>query len=311
MLGLFKPVSFESVTMRENKIYGCSTVTNQNVHNCFGRISESLTSIFFLDSNGDHGPYILIQYYFQGKEHELKFVKPHGNSKKGKEYIRLFPSVRDKFKASSDNNKKEKPSVILDAAYLSAGDVSEARSLGQLPRGPTDVYNARRAAQKKSKETGTNEDLHDHSRNRSDGLWSVLERAKREKASGKNAFIRECSVHPELFIVLADNRQLDELAQFCTNPKEFCIYGIDPTFNIFKESISLTVTTYRNLRLTKRDTGKPPVFIGPLLMHQSKDWKTYSKFAHRLVLENPSLESVLACGTDGEKAIFDRFQKKF
>ena len=71
------------------------------------------------------------------------------------------------------------------------------------------------------------------------------------------------------------------------------------------------MTTYRNLRLIKKDTGNAPVFIGPLLMHQKKDRKTYSKFAHQLVIEKPSLEGVLACGTDGEKAIVDGFKRNF
>lgn len=46
-------------------------------------------------------------------------------------------------------------------------------------------------------------------------------------------------------------------------------------------------------------------------MHQKKDWKTFCKFAHRLILEEPSLEGLLACGTDGEKALIDGFAKNF
>lgn len=72
------------------------------------------------------------------------------------------------------------------------------------------------------------------------------------------------------------------LYQFCTSPNEFCVFGIDPTLNVFEKNISVTVTTDRNLRLVNKSTNKPPVFIGPLLMHQHKAWKTYSKFAHTL-----------------------------
>ena len=46
-------------------------------------------------------------------------------------------------------------------------------------------------------------------------------------------------------------------------------------------------------------------------MHQSKDWKTYSKFADSLTLERPPLEGVLACGTDGEKPLIDSFKRNF
>lgn len=89
------------------------------------------------------------------------------------------------------------------------------------------------------------------------------------------------------------------------------MFGIDPTFNIIDRYISLTVTTYRNLKLENKETGKPPVFIGPLLMHQRKDWKTYSKFAYLLTAECPVLEGILACGTDGEKALIDGFKRHF
>ena len=44
-------------------------------------------------------------------------------------------------------------------------------------------------------------------------------------------------------------------------------------------------------------------------MHQHKDWKTYSKFAHTLISEKPQLEGILACGTDGEKALMDGFKR--
>ena len=110
---------------------------------------------------------------------------------------------------------------------------------------------------------------------------------------------------------MTNDRQLQQLGQFCTNPKEFCVFGVDPTFNIFDRNISLTVTTYRNLKLENRKTGKAPVFIGPLLMHQHKDWRTYSKFAYLLTSESPVLEGILACGTDGEMALIDGFKRNF
>ena len=51
------------------------------------------------------------------------------------------------------------------------------------------------------------------------------------------------------------------------------------------------------------------MFLGPLLMHQKKDWKIYSRFANCLVTENPEISALLACGTDEEKAIVDGFKR--
>ena len=144
------------------------------------------------------------------------------------------------------------------------------------------------------------------------GIWELLEKAKREeKENNESVFIRECRIHPDFLVVSASDRQLQDLKHFCTDPTEFCIFGADPTFNIFKENISLTVTTYRNLKLHHGATKKPPVFIGPVLMHQRKDWKTYSRFANSLTTECPDLEGIIACGTDGEKALISGFKRNF
>ena len=144
------------------------------------------------------------------------------------------------------------------------------------------------------------------------GIWQLLEKAKRQqKENGDSTFIRECVIHPDFLVVLATDRQLRDLKNFCTNPSEFCVFGADPTFNIFEENISLTVTTYRNLRLHHGATKKPPVFVGPILMHQRKDWRTFSRFANSLITLCPELEEIRACGTDGEKALIQGFQRNF
>lgn len=46
-------------------------------------------------------------------------------------------------------------------------------------------------------------------------------------------------------------------------------------------------------------------------MHQRKDWKTYSKFAHLIKSESPFLEGILVCGTYGEKALIEGFKRNF
>ena len=111
--------------------------------------------------------------------------------------------------------------------------------------------------------------------------------------------------------MLADNRQLNQMVQFCTNPVEFSVFSVDPMFNIFKEALSLTVTTYRNLKLISKETGKAPVFLGPMLIHQKKDCKAYSKLCHSMITENLAFGGLLAIGTDGEKALSDGFRRNF
>ena len=264
--------------------------------------------------------YTLVQYLFKKTEHVVHCIKPHGNRKGKESYRRLQHSTRDQLKKSS-LSKSQTPKVALDNIYCKVGDVTGARSHGQLPRGLGDLYNARHAAKKekekellnvKTRPIQGNDAPEDEKGVSLDSMWMLLERAKREEECSKEgSFIRKCSIHPDFIVVLANDRQLKEIGQFCTNTKEFCVLGIDPTFNVFKENISLTVTSYRNLRLECKATGQPPVFLGPMMLHQKKDWRTYSKFAYHLVNTKPELESVLACGTDGETALIDGFSRNF
>jgi hypothetical protein len=46
-------------------------------------------------------------------------------------------------------------------------------------------------------------------------------------------------------------------------------------------------------------------------MRQRKDWQTYSRFANTLITEYPALEGIIACGTDGEKALINGLQRNF
>ena len=134
----------------------------------------------------------------------------------------------------------------------------------------------------------------------------LLQKAKRDKSIAKlSIFIRECRVHPDFVVVLASDHQLEESFRFSISPQEFSIFCADPTFNIFEDNINLTVTTHRNFKLENKAANQPSVFIGFLIMHQRKDWKTHSAFSNSLIAEKMELDALLACGTDGEKALID------
>ena len=98
---------------------------------------------------------------------------------------------------------------------------------------------------------------------------------------------------------------------FCINHSEFCVLSDDPTLNVLKDMILLTVTVHKNLKLAqKKKTWKPPVFTGPMLLHQNSDWKMFPKFAHCLITEQP-LAGIQSYGSDGEKALTDGFERNF
>eukprot|EP00794_Sanderia_malayensis_P008588 gene8588-9506_t len=141
--------------------------------------------------------------------------------------------------------------------------------------------------------------------------WVLLDRTKTDQEVSKESrFICECDFHPELFVFLAYNWQLDTLSQLTMAPRQLCVLGIDLIFNIFKQNLSLTITAYTKLCLKKCNKGKLPVLL-PLMVHQSKTWQTYSTFSYTMTLANPAFEGALACDTDGERAIIGGFKHIF
>ena len=141
-----------------------------------------------------------MQYLFTGKEHKVDVDVPHGNSRqKDRGYKRVMASTRKSLQMQYPSSKKS-PKEILDEAYRDVGDVTNARSIGELPRGPTDIYNARHAAKKKEQRNkATNED-----QTEVNTIWGLLEKAKREEKDGEDSvFIRECRIHPDFLVVLA------------------------------------------------------------------------------------------------------------
>ena len=129
--------------------------------------------------------YTLIQYLFEEEKNELVVTKPHGNSKRDTPFQRLLPSTRDKLK-NSIRIPKCHSKDFLDEVYRSSGDVINVRSMNELPRGPSDLYNARHAAKKV-----TLSDPHlfsnqgSASENSSDTIWMLLQKAKRDESIAK------------------------------------------------------------------------------------------------------------------------------
>lgn len=70
-------------------------------------------------------------------------------------------------------------------------------------------------------------------------------------------------------------------------------------------------TTYRRLKIYNVRTGKPPVFLGSLLVHQSKTEQTYRYLGSAMKRFNPHTAQLKAFGTDGERALSNAFKEEF
>ena len=140
----------------------------------------------------------------------------------------------------------------------------------------------------------------------SDELFIMMQKAKTE-----DPFIRDIKTTPEPAIVACTDRQLADLARFCAPPTGIncSILTVDPTFCL--GDFECTPITYRHLLLTTRRYGKPPVFLGPVLVHYRKNFASFLFFASSLVGLKRSLEAIRVFGTDGESALVDAFAHEF
>ena len=144
-----------------------------------------------------------------------------------------------------------------------------AKSQGELPRNHMQVSNAKRN-NFTSLSLCSNKSLRDP-------LFVVMEQCKLQD----DKFVRTVTACPEPMCLLASDQQLDDLVCFCTDPKQFSVVSIDPTFSL--GDFSVTCITYRNLLVKDTRTGQSPIMLGPVFVHQSKPYDFYTFFASALL----------------------------
>jgi len=237
----------------------------------------------------------IVQYWFEsGNEHKVA-IKPHGNRKhKRQPFCRTHPSAMTLIKEESENST---PKDVVSVIYKKQGGLMGASSVGELPRDRHQISNIR------SKTTNTSICS---AKGLKDPLYMVMEQSKLCECEEK--FVRVVNACPEPMCVLATDQQLNDLVRFSTNPNQFCVLSIDPTFSL--GDFNVTCITYRHLLVTDGRTGQSPVMLGPLFVHQSKSFSAYQFFASSLLGIQPKLIGILSFGTDGEDALVKAFKQQ-
>jgi hypothetical protein len=140
-----------------------------------------------------------------------------------------------------------------------------------------------------------------------DELALLVERCKLH--SGDKAFVRCVSLAPEPVVILSTNFQLTEIKRCCTIHNNAAILSIDPTFDL--GNFYVTPMCFLHPMFVSRDTGKNPLFIGPILIHKRMNFQAYHFFASQLVNLCPDINHLKCFGTDGEKALYQAFASVF
>ena len=159
-------------------------------------------------------------------------------------------------------SKDAGPKNTVHNVYEKQGGILGAKSLGELPRNRTQVANVRRKSDVANSLCSK--------KSVRDPLFMVMEQSK--LCEGKDKFVRIVMATPEPMCVLATDQQLHDLVRFGTNPSNFCVLSVDPTFAL--GDFSVTCITYRHLLVTDPRTGQPLIMLGPVLVH-SKEYSTY------------------------------------
>ena len=237
---------------------------------------------------------MFFQYLFDNMEHPVEPIA-HGNAKRrdSHPYVRIKDSTVKKLKNEATVNT---PKVAYHNVHREKGGILNASSLSDLPRNRAQAKYARRGQTK--------------SANNTDSLVILLEQCKRQQINREEIpFIREVTGAPELRCILGFDRQLGDLATFCSDPAEFSILGADPTFNLGR--FDVTVTSYRNLKVVDRSSGRHPIMIGPMLISQTKTFDIYNQFFSKVVSLNKDVRGILAFRTDGEEELYRAMRFSF
>lgn len=187
---------------------------------------------------------------------------PHGNGRKMKPFFPTLPSTKSRIESQGGSHG---PKQVLATVSRELGGVQFVCSPSELPR------NERQVSYIHSKLKGSSASLSSSVASaHSDQVFAMMQSAKLQDSLG--LFVRETRPSPEPAVVLARDRQLEELVRFCAVADNFSVLTVDPTFNLGE--FDVTPTSYRHCLLISTRSGSNPVTIGPVMIHYRKTFHT-------------------------------------
>ena len=118
-----------------------------------------------------------------------------------------------------------------------------------------------------------------------------------------DSFLKIMTVADQSYIAFAyAEKQLSDIEKFCCKSTEAGVFVVDTTFNLC--DLWITNTYYRNKRLVNTIDGGTPVHLGPIMLHFTKDEKTFGRFRLEISSANLNLKNISFIGLDLESAIF-------
>ena len=216
----------------------------------------------------------------------------HGNSKPSttRPYIRTSKSLLERQDQLLSNGKR--PQDVYDLLLEESGGPFSLTSSSSAPRNMKQIRNRKLVSNISSTERDD------------DGNDELLKLVQAQR--NPESLTKTVTVTGEHYLTFAYNeKQIQDIDKFCTTELEASVLAVDTTFNLC--DMWITDTSYRNKRLLNPTTGKHLVFLSPVMLHFSKNEKTFGRFALELVSANPKLKDLKKIGVDLESAIFNGF----
>ena len=225
-----------------------------------------------------------MQYLFESGREVPVILPPHGNAKIDTTLIRCTQkSTLSKMKDTSG-----KPKSVVSYLSSEKGGIIGATSCSELPRNRCQVYNSQclSASNKSFNSSG-----------RADPIFELIQQCSVDLAPGGRKFIRSVNFETSPSYVLSTMISY----RFYTNPGSAYVLGIDPTFNMGKFYVTMTIFTYTHI--IRKGTDISPTLFGPLFVHTEKNYESYYYFFSTLLKLEPRLTRIIAVATDRELAI--------
>ncbi|CAG2187890.1 unnamed protein product [Mytilus edulis] len=109
-------------------------------------------------------------------------------------------------------------------------------------------------------------------------------------------------------VILYTEEMMKDVVNLCCSGQT--LLGFDKTFNIC--DIHVTPSVFKQLSVTKIETGEPPLFVGPMFLHDCSHFDTYSIFFSHLKTKLADVDtSELVIGSDQEGSLVKAIVKSF
>lgn len=178
---------------------------------------RSINSIIFILSDHNNQPhqYCLAVYYLPSDFHPQPV--PHGNSKSSASFYPTLPSTMQQMR--EECKKGSGPKKVISQVSAGVGGIVSASDSCEIPRNEQQVTKLKSRMKSSSLPASCAP---------GDELGIIMQQAFMEDSS--NIFVQDVKCLREPAIIVATERQLNDLVRFCTPSNHFSILTVDPTF---------------------------------------------------------------------------------